>query len=142
MSRRGRFHRRGPRRGAELAATPQVTSAATLREILFTKRVPPNELRRSYFGRGVDMGRIETAIRNATQGWMQGLTDLATETVAVDPHLASVLQKRFGAIKACDWDVTPVEGDGIDKAKATFYADVVRMQLFGIKSFNQAILDL
>ncbi len=72
------------------------------------------------------MARIEAALRNAEIGWMRDLTDLATETVSVDPHLASVLRKRLGAIKACDWDVTPAQGEGVEKSTAVFLAEVVR----------------
>src|SRR5262245_59072300 len=99
------MHPRGARRGASsrratLAAAPAVIDAATLRKSLF-KRVPETELWRTYFGRNTTLARIEAALRNAEIGWMRDLTDLATETVGVDPHLASVLRKRLGAIKAC-----------------------------------------
>jgi phage gp29-like protein len=132
--------KRGRRRAS--ASLPASVDAAALRKALFATKVPSSELWRTYFGRNTTMARIEAALRNAEVGSMLELTDLATETVGVDPHLASVLRKRLGAIKACDWDVTPAQGEGLDKREAADVAEVVRRQLRGLPTFKQAIEDL
>src|SRR5690606_19969720 len=67
---------------------------------------------------------------------------LSRETIDTDPHLAAVLNKRFGAISALPWEVLPAEGIGVDKEKATFYADVVRNQLKQLPDFGQRIHQL
>lgn len=73
---------------------------------------------------------------------MQDLTDIGTETIAVDPNLACALRKRFGALSAADWDLTPAQGEDLDREKASLIASVVRSQIESIPDFRQAVEDL
>jgi SPP1 gp7 family putative phage head morphogenesis protein len=121
---------------------PITIDPAALARAFVSKRVPRSEQWRTHFGRSLTPARIESAIRDAADGFMQDLTDAGAETILVDPHLASVLQKRFGQISQVDWDVTPSQVDGIDKQKALDVANVVRSQIAQIPAFRQALHDL
>lgn len=121
---------------------PPIVSAAALRSQIFTREIPATELYRTYYGRSLDLGRIENAIRSAEVGVMQPLTDLAKETLDRDPHLAMLAQKRLGALSALDFEVTPATGPGINTERAQVYASVVRDQLSRIPAFRQRLFDL
>lgn len=97
---------------------------------------------RQRFGRAISLDRIEVALRAAQMGSMRMLTDLSRETIDTDPHLGSVLNKRFGAVSSLPWEVQPAAGHGVDKDKALFYASVVREQLLNLPSFRQTLLQL
>ena len=107
-------------------------------------RIPRTEdgNQRTYYGRGLNLSRIETAIRNAHNGRMRDITDLGRETLSLDGHASSVLQKRLNRVAAMPWRVDPAEGDGVDKAIATDYAQHVRQELSLIPHFRQSLLDL
>lgn len=104
--------------------------------------MPQSEQWRTHFGRSLTPARIDSAIRDAADGNLQDLTDAGAETILVDPHLASVLRKRFGAISQVDYDLTPAQGKGIDKQIAADIASMVRSQFEAIPAFRQAIEDL
>jgi phage gp29-like protein len=98
--------------------------------------------KRSQFGTRLDMNVIANVVRSAGAGSMQQLTDLSRETIDYDPHLGSVLQKRFGALASLPWEVQVAEGPGVDKEKAFFYAVVVRDQLRKLPNFRRNIMQL
>lgn len=100
-----------------------------------------NEVRKR-LGRSISPDAIETAAKKAEAGQMQDLTDISRETVKVDPHLASVLMKRFFAVSALPWEVQPADGIGIDRAKALEYAAVVNSQIRRMSNFKQSIYDM
>jgi len=116
--------------------TAKLPSVATYKSDL-TIRQDAREARRLRLGRAISMDRIEVALQSAQQGNMQDLTDLSRETIDVDPHLAAVLQKRFGAVSTLPWEIRPASGVGIDKEKALFYAAVVREQIHMLSDFQQ-----
>jgi phage gp29-like protein len=115
---------------------------AAIARAFVSKRVPRSEQWRTHFGRSLTPARIDSAIRDAADGFMTDLTDAGAESILIDPHLASVLQKRFGSISQVDWDITPSQADGIDKQKALEIANVVRSQIAQIPAFRQALHDL
>ena len=109
---------------------------------LVTRKVEPKSPRSEYrnmFGASLSMDRINSAIQCADIGDMEQITDLSRETIDTDPHLASVLQKRFANVSTLPWEVVPASGYGIDKDKAQFYADVVREQLENLPDFRQIL---
>jgi phage gp29-like protein len=101
-----------------------------------------NQAQRNIFGAGISMEGIYSALLQANKGSMRQLTDLSRETVDTDPHLASILQKRFGAVSTLPWEVRPAEGFGVDKERAMFYATLVREQLNNLQNFQQVINQL
>ena len=121
---------------------PAVQMPAKLRAAMFSSTPPKQDLFRSRYGRSLNLDVIENALRSADWGNMRLLTDLSRETIDTDPHLASVLNKRFGAITALPWEIRPAEGNGIDIEKARFYADVVRSQLKQLPNFSARINQL
>ena len=108
----------------------------------FGARVPKEEQYRSHYGKSLDLARIDYAIRSANQGAMRPLTDIARETVLLDGHLSSLLQKRLNRLAALDWDVVPAAGARVDPDKAEIYATFVREQLEAIPNFRDCIVDL
>lgn len=97
---------------------------------------------RRRFGAATDMLSIASAIENANMGLMVDMTDLATEVMALDPHLASCASKRFGALQAADWDVTPPQGlAGRDREYAAKIATEVH-DLLERLSISDVIFDL
>lgn len=97
---------------------------------------------RTRFGRAISLARIETALLLAHSGAMMQLTDLSRETVETDPHLASVLIKRFGAVSSLPYEIRPATGYGIDKARALFYATVAREQIQNLAHFRRMLRQL
>lgn len=104
----------------------------------------PNARRvfRQRFGRSLDMDRIQIALNDAYRGGMRQLTDISRETVDVDPHLASVLNKRFGSLSSLPWEVQPATGVSVDSERAMFYAEVVREQLNNLNNFRKSLRQL
>jgi SPP1 gp7 family putative phage head morphogenesis protein len=121
--------------------TPVEVPAAVLVNQLFTKP-DAKRVTRQRFGRGLDMDRIQIALNSAHRGAMRSLTDISRETIDVDPHLSSVLNKRFGALASLPFEVQPAAGRGIDEDLAVFYADVVRDQIKKLRSFRQNLRQL
>jgi SPP1 gp7 family putative phage head morphogenesis protein len=104
-------------------------AAAVLRRQFIDPVIPESERWRIDPGRGTSLDHIANAIRSAEEGVMVDLTDLSTKTIDIDPTLGSLLSRRFGAIEACDWSLTPASGEGIDKGKAKRIADIVTREL-------------
>jgi len=94
------------------------------------------------FGRRISLDGIETAMRLAEYGSMQRITDLSRETIDTDPHLAAVLNKRFGASSSLPYEVRPATGPNIDQEKARYYADCTRMMLHNLSGFRENIRQL
>lgn len=101
-----------------------------------------NRVFRQRFGRGLDMDRIQIALNEAYRGGMRQLTDIARETIDVDPHLGSVLNKRFGSLASLPWEVQPATGINVDPERAMFYAEVAREQLKNLKAFRKSLRQL
>jgi phage gp29-like protein len=108
----------------------------------FAGHIPQNEQYRPQFGRSLDLDRIDGAIRAANMGIMSRITDLSRETIALDGHVSSLLQKRLGRIGALDFDVTPAAGRGVDAGRAKEYAAHVRESLEQIPNFRDRLTDL
>ena len=123
-------------------APAPVANPANLRKTFIGDAVPRQEQFRTYFGKSLDLQRIETAIRNANHGFMRPMADLAREQISLDGHVSSLQQKRLNRIAALDWDVTPAAGKGIDEGRAEEYAQFVRQQLEQIPNFHDRIIDL
>ncbi len=82
------------------------------------------------------------ALLSADSGFLQDLTDVGQEQLCYDPHLASLLGKRIGRIGATPWDITPAQGDAVDKRFAQKAADLLRSQFAAVPSLSQAFEDL
>lgn len=123
-----------------LTVTKPVDYGALLKEFN-SKRVPDVETWRTEFGRGTTLATIANALEAAHNGYMRDLTDLGSEAIDMDPHLASTLGKRFRNI-AGEWEIAPSEADDIDPHKARFVADVVRDQIAALPDFQQSIQDI
>ena len=123
---------------AELASV----SVADLRRAVLPSHVPQQEQYRTYYGRSLDMARIENAIRQAEHGVMVYLTDLEGESLSIDPHVNSCATKRFGGIQALDWTLTPASGPDIDKGLATELCDLTRANLERIPCFGERLYDM
>lgn len=137
--------RRGvPKRLASSQTKPTDVAAArgAIRKRILGPKIPRSEEYRTRFGRSLDLSRIESALRDADRGYMVRLTDLERETISLDAHALSLCTKRFGAIQALDYVVTPASGPGIDKKLATAIADEVREQLRCIPSLGARLRNL
>jgi SPP1 gp7 family putative phage head morphogenesis protein len=106
------------------------------------KRPPKNDMYRTRYGRSLTLDRIQSALLSAQDGLMRDLTDMSRETIGLDPHLCSVLYKRFNSVASLPWEVRPAEGPGVDAKKAQAYADFVREQLMMVSNLRQAIVQL
>ncbi len=113
-----------------------------LQKTWFGGEIPEIERFRRYYGRNITPAVIEQVMLAATWGYMRDLTDLSYETLVIDPHLSSVVGKRVRALAAIEPKIVPATGDGIDAAKAAFYADVVRQQIAWIPNFRQRTVQL
>ena len=122
----------------EVVAPPE----ALLKTPAFSITPDANRAFRQRFGRSISLDRIEAALMQAYRGSMRSITDLAHETVDTDPHLASVLNKRFGALASLPWTVAPATGTGVNDEKARFYAAVVREQLENLEAFSCSLNQL
>ena len=134
------------RQNINLRALPNLdpikTTSKELSDTLFSRKPPARDLYRSRFGRALNLDIIESSLRAADWGGMQMLTDLSRETIDTDPHLASVLNKRFGSVSTLPFDIIPAAGIGISEDRATYYADVVRNQLLQLPDFGQRVNQL
>jgi SPP1 gp7 family putative phage head morphogenesis protein len=130
----------------QLQAYPQQEDAATAPVEILTSKLFTDQnaqrVNRQRFGRSISMDRIETSLRAAYVGSMRDITDLSRETIDADPHLASILQKRFGSLSSLPWEVQPPVGQHIDPERAMYYAEVVRAQLNSLKGFRQNLEQL
>lgn len=73
---------------------------------------------------------------------MRGITDLSLETLSLDGHASSVVQKRLNRLAALPWEVVPATGEGIERDRAEDMAGLVRENLEMIPSFRQKIVDI
>lgn len=136
---------KSPRTGVELQANPRESSGSIPLNLLTNKLFAPSSSPGTHdqrFGRQVSLTRIEYVIQMARSGSMREIADLLRETVEMDPHLGSVLNKRFRSISSLPWEVYPASGVGIDKERALFYAEVVRAQLRQLASFRENLNQL
>lgn len=108
----------------------------------FAGHIPDTEQYRPQFGRSLDLTRIDSAVRAANGGIMSQITDLSRETIALDGHVSSLLQKRLGRVGALDFDVTPATGRTVDVGRAKEYSAFVREQLDQIPNFRDRLTDL
>lgn len=122
--------------------SPNIPARELTREII-SKRVRNDDtVGRRRYGSATDMVQIASAIENANQGRMADLCDLESEILTLDPTLASYASKRFGALQAADWDVTPPAGlTGSDRAYGAKIATDLHRVLTSIDT-PQAIFDL
>jgi SPP1 gp7 family putative phage head morphogenesis protein len=132
----------GRRRTATSGAPVPPANPTVLSREFFGERVPREEQWRTYYGRSLDLNRIEHALRSANCGYMRPLTDISRETVALDGHLSALLQKRLNRVAALDWDIQPATGPGVDEERAERYATFVRWQLELIPNFRDRLTDL
>lgn len=121
------------------AAGNPLLSRQALTDSMYGGELPLTEQNRRYYGRSLTPEHIEIAIRSAELGFMRDLTDLEYETLAIDPHLSSVVGKRMRALASIKAQVVPASGDGIDPERAKFYADVVRQQIAYIPNWRQLV---
>lgn len=105
------------------------------------RRITRSQEQRRYYGRNVDLAAIEAAVHAATVGLMADMTDLSTEAMGVDPHLSSVLGKRFGALLVASRRVKPASGAGIDKNMALQAARSIEAAFARCATMPQAIFD-
>jgi len=105
-------------------------------------RVPHLERMRRYFGRGISPELIEQVLYMATQGYMRDLTDLVAESIATDPHLGSVIGKRFRAIMSIEPQFVAASGPGIDTARANAICQQVRDSVTRIPRMRRTLLQM
>ena len=115
--------------------TAQPPVPALMTRSLFAPRDASSQVRQR-FGRAISLDVIERALRAAFGGSMRDITDLSRETISTDPHLASVLGKRFRPLMRLPVEVAPAKGFGLDEEKAAFYALVVREQFDAMDGFT------
>jgi phage gp29-like protein len=123
--------------GQQWISTREITE-----EVFGSNRVSQADVNRRAFGASLGPDTIESCIRRAELGFMRDLTDLTKETINFDPHLASVIGKRFRSLASITPKVIDADGDGVDAALAKRYADEVRAQLLGIRGLRQRIINL
>jgi phage gp29-like protein len=111
----------------------------------FAGRVPRRQNQRSYFGKTLDLDRIEIGIRNAALGHMVQITDIGREGLQMDGHLSGLVQKRFNRATLFDYEIVANDGGGredFDHTRARKRADFVRRQLARIPEFALRLMDL
>lgn len=123
-------------------AVPLVMPSQDLQKRIVPKRIPDQEQYRRYYGRTLDVRRVEAAIQDANYGLMVDLCDLESESLGMDPHLLSVCGKRFGNLQAVDWAIEPAKGPDVDKKLAAEIADITRNQLLRVPDFEDRLYDL
>jgi phage gp29-like protein len=106
-----------------------------------TGKLPKTEQSRTYFGRSLDLDRIDLAIRNVMRGRMREVTDMGRESLLLDGHTSGLLQKRINRASVFEWEVVANTGEGVngfDTDLAEEIADHVRSQLMSLKDFRRA----
>ena len=131
--------------------TRQLTNTGDMREappaaVLgkdFFRDIPYQEQNRPYFGRSLDLNRIQRAILSANRGYMRPMTDISLETISLDGHASSLLGKRLNRLAALPWEVEAADmGSSREQRRADEYADQVREQLKMIPNFRQKLIDI
>lgn len=130
-------------------ASKLLTNPATLdirpsdvRGRVLPRRLPASEDVRNYFGRAIDLAVIERAMRAQDYGCLTMFTDLARETLALDPHMTSCASKRFLAPRTLPWTYTPASGEGIDEALAKDIAITITGMLRRLRGLGRYITGL
>lgn len=118
-----------------LAASPPPYPGALSRDY-FAGHIPENEQYRPTWGRTLDLDRIDRVIKLANSGIMSQITDLSRETISLDAHLSSLLQKRLNRVSSLEWYIEETQGPGIDEARAKEYAAFVRECLKCVPNFR------
>jgi phage gp29-like protein len=126
----------------ELRTQNAVLKPDDLKRVMFGRPTTQDTYGRQRYGRSLTLDRIERALRSAQQGYMRDLTDMARETIGVDPHLTAVLSKRIGAAASVPYEVVAATGPGTDPELAQAYANFVREQLAAIPRWKQAVKQL
>jgi phage gp29-like protein len=106
-----------------------------------TGKLPRTEQARTYFGRSLDLDRIDLSIRNVMRGRMREVTDMGRESLLLDGHTSGLLQKRINRASVFEWEVVANTGEGVngfDRELANEIADHVRSQLVSLKDFRRA----
>jgi len=106
-----------------------------------TGKLPKTEQARTYFGRSLDLDRIDLSIRNVMRGRMREVTDMGRESLLLDGHTSGLLQKRLNRASVFEWEVVANTGEGVrgfDAELAKEIADHVRSQLMSLKDFRRA----
>lgn len=123
----------------------QWISAGELTESIFGPRrvISPAEQARRYFGSALSPQTIETVLHAATfGGHMQGLSDLLSETLSLDPTFSMHVQKRTAALASVEPMVVPAKGDEVDDTMAALLAKQLTQELAGIREFRARITSL
>lgn len=144
-----RQRRKQARKPAKATGTKALRAAASegqsLEKMLFGRRVPRAENDRTYYGRSLNLDRIERALRNAAHGAMIDVTDLGRETLRLDGHLTGLVQKRLNRAAAIPYKIVANDGGGernYDFGRANEYADFVRRQVLRIPRFRDFLIDV
>lgn len=126
---------------APSTAITQMTKKELTAELV-KKRVRQSSLTRRHYGAATEMPTIASAILNAELGYLTDFMDLQTETLTLDPHLASCAVKRFAPLACADWDMTPAQAaEKKDRKWAIEIADVVRDSFVRAQGLQDAIYD-
>jgi len=92
----------------------------------------------NYPSGGLTPESLATIFKEADNGDVARQAELFEEMEEKDPHLYSELQTRKNAVVGLDYDVAPFSEAAEDKKIRDFVADC----LFGLDSFEEALLDL
>jgi phage gp29-like protein len=84
---------------------------------------------RTYYGRSLDLARIEQVIKSANGGFMQPMVDLSAESLGLDGHMCATVQKRLNRISALPYSVVPATGEGINDDLAKEMSALVQNQI-------------
>lgn len=110
---------------------------------IFSGPVPASEwMGRTRYGAELDVVRVDNAKRAADVGIMWPLTDMFRECLELNPQAQGIVTRALLPIATADFDLTPAEGDGIDKKEAARIATFVRAALAGMANFRQGLHDL
>ena len=105
---------------------------------LFSTTLNANTESRRRFGRSISMDVIETALRTAHGGNMRAITDILRETIETDPHLGSILNKRFGAVSSLPFDIHPASGAAVERDDPILFPARRRRRLFETATCHQS----
>lgn len=78
-----------------------------MRRSIIGNRVPQSENARTEHGRNLNVDRIHMAMLQANQGYMASLTDLEDESMAMDPSMCGLMQRRAFGVAASTYEIQP-----------------------------------
>lgn len=134
------------RRTRSLAAAAGPTNNYSLEKSIFSQRVPRLQNQRQHFSKFTTLDTIDEAIRQSAAGMMVKITDLGAETLSLDGHLSSLVQKRFNRVSVFDHLIKADDpanwASGWDLGLAEERADFCRRQLVRIPNFRARLKDL